>query len=403
MGKRLTLTCALALACTVQFSAVANAGDEAPPYAQASEKDKIHWQHFSELAVLETPYMSSKPVDLADGIKVGSLQEQQNSKMLVESFANELAMSKHGNYDSLLIAKNNELLFESYFLRGRVDLSHPQSSATKTYTSLALGRAMQLGYLSMADLDRPLTYFLRDLDPSKFAEGAKDITLRQSLTMTTGIRISEEGWDALQADPAKIKGQNEVQAIFERTAPITEASRTFKYGTGPQFVMQVIEAVVPGTAKAFIKAELLDKLGIQNYGWKTAASGLPESGWRVSLTSRDMAKVGLLAINNGKWHGEQLIPKAYIKEATTRHLFNGDDDIFGGGKDVKNQGYGFFWWGTDLQSAGKTYEAVSAQGGGGMFIFLIRDLDLVIVATAHHREHDTQQLVAERIIPAFIQ
>ena len=96
-----------------------------------------------------------------------------------------------------------------------------------------------------------------------------------------------------------------------------------------------------------------------------------------------------------------MIPKYYMEKSTERLLFNGDDDIFGGGHDVLNQGYGYFWWGTDLQYKEKVYASASAQGGGGIFILLIKELDLVVIVTAAHREHGTQQLIAQRIIPVF--
>jgi CubicO group peptidase (beta-lactamase class C family) len=299
----------------------------------------------------------------------------------------------------MLIAQNGKLLFESYYKRGRANLSHPQSSATKSYTSLALGRAIQLGYLSLADLDKPVIDFLNDVDRTNLVKGADKITLRQALTMTTGVRLSEEGWEALQSDAARIRGQGEIQAILEDSAPVTEMAGTFKYGTGPQFIMQVIEAVVPGTAREFIDKELFGKVGITNYHWRTAPSGLPESGWKVSVTARDMMKLGLLVSDNGKWKGKQLISSDYLNQATTRQIMTGDDDIYGGGERVSNQGYGFFWWGTDMAHNGKKHYAFSAQGGGGMYILLIPDFDLTVVVTAHERDDITQQLVAERILP----
>ena len=153
--------------------------------------------------------------------------------------------------------------------------------------------------------------------------------------------------------------------------------------------------------------EFLAKLGISNFDWKTGPSGLPESEWRASLTSRDMVKIGTLAANQGKWQGQQLIDRDFITRATSKLIKAGDDDIYGGGKDVSNQGYGYYWWSTDLQSTNskgkaKKYASFSAQGGGGMFIMQIPELDLIIVITAHHVEHATQQLIAERILPAFI-
>ncbi|MEL6484935.1 MAG: serine hydrolase, partial [Bacteroidota bacterium] len=222
------------------------------------------------------------------------------------------------------------------------------------------------------------------------------------LTMCTGIRIAEEKREDFRNNPEQIQGQQQVQAMLEHSAPITSESQTFLYGTGPGLVMQVIESKVPGTAKDFIKKELLDKLDITNYTWQTSPSGLPESGWRTSFTSRDMIKWGVLAKNKGKWKGEQLLPESFMDRAMSRVLLTGDDDVYGGGKDVSKQGYGYYWWSADLKVGDTTYFSRSAQGGGGQYIILVEDLDLMVVVTAHDNDNQTLQLIAERVIPAFL-
>ncbi|MEM9361336.1 MAG: serine hydrolase [Bacteroidota bacterium] len=347
-------------------------------------------------------FFTANPTDRKDGIPVGELGVDGGDKAMILQLAKEIAKSNENKFDSFLIFHNDKLLFESYYLRGRVNLPHPQASATKAYTGLALGRAIQLGYLSMEDLDKPVVNFLKELDPTKFVEGTELVTLHKALTMTTGIRIPREQWEAFEKVPSQIKGQKQVQAIFEHSTPITPESQTFLYGTGPGLIMQVINAVVPGSAKDFIKNELLDKMGITNYGWRTQVSGLPEAGWRTSMTSRDMVKWGILAANKGKWNGEQLLPEAFISKATSRILLTGDDDVYGGGEDVFNQGYGYFWWSADLKHGGKNYFSRSAQGGGGQYIILIEELDLMIVFTGHNNDNHTLQLTAERILPAFL-
>ncbi|MEM9077754.1 MAG: serine hydrolase [Bacteroidota bacterium] len=360
-----------------------------------------------ELSFFKTPQMnrafiSSNPEDMEDGITAGEVGVYGGNEKMLQEIAKEIEAKEHGFYDSFLIYQKDKLIFESYYSRGRINRPHPQASATKTYTSFALGRAIQMGYLSMADLEKPLVSFLNELDSSKFVEGAELITLHKALTMCTGIRIPEEQWKAFDENPSQIKGQQHVQAILEKSAPITPATQHFLYGTGPGLIMQVIEAVVPGSAEDFIKTELLDKMGISNYEWRTAPNGLPEAGWRTSITSRDMLKLGTLAMNKGKWQDEQLISKAFLDKATSRILLTGDDDVYGGGKDVSKQGYGYFWWSADLKVGDTTYFCRSAQGGGGQYIIWIEDLDLMVVFTAHDNDNATLQLIAERVIPAFL-
>ena len=359
-----------------------------------------------DVPTLEKGFIDPAPADRKDGILVGELGVDGGNKEMIVKLAQEISDGQHGDFDSLLITHKEKLLFESYYSWGRINLTHPQASATKTYTGLALGRAIQLGYLTMADLDKPLVSFLKELDPTKFVEGADRVTLHQALTMRSGIRIVNEKGEEFEKYRDQLKGQELVQAIFEKSDPITpESQSSFSYGNySTPLVMQVIDAVVPGTAEDFIKNELLGKMGITTYEWRTGLGGLPAAGWKSSITSRAMLKFGTLAMNKGKWNGEQLIPETYISKATSRILYTGDDDIFGGGKDVSNQGYGYFWWSGDLKYGDKSYFSASAQGGSGQFIILIEELGLIVVATGSHRgDGKSLQMAAERILPAFIQ
>ena len=358
---------------------------------------------FREIPELKKAFIDTTPADLKDGISVGQLGTDSGNKAMIVKLAKEIANKKHGSYDSLLIAHKGKLLFESYYSRGRVNLPHFQASATKVYTSMALGRAIQMGYLTMADLDKPVISFLKDLDPTKLVEGVEKITLHQAMTMRSGIRLSREQREEFEKNPSQLKGQGQVQVYLEHSAPITKDSQSFKYQFDPILVMQVLDAVVPGSAEDFIKKELLDKLGITNYRWRTDVSGLPTAPHSSSMTSRDMLKWGTLSINKGKWNGEQLVPKAFIAKATSRILTTGDDDVYGGGKDVSKQGYGYYWWSSDLRVDNKSYFNSSAQGGGGQYIILIEALDLLIVFTDHDNDNTTLQLTAERILPAFIE
>lgn len=361
---------------------------------------------FSDIPILKEAFIDATPMDRNDGILVGKLGIDGGKKDLITKLARDISYNQYGIYDSFLIAHGDKLLFESYFTRGRINSPHPQASATKTWTGLALGRAIQLGYLTMADLDRPLISFLKDLDPTKFVVGAEKITLNHALTMSSGIRISEEQKEELNKNPSQLKGQGKVQALLEHSAPITEESQVFKYGGGAALVMQVIEAVVPGSAMDFIGNELLGKMGISNYQWQmNEQTGLPEAGWRTSMTSRAMLKLGILAMNKGQWNGEQLIPEAFIAKGTSKILDTGDNAVyFGGCRGISNEGYGYFWWNADLKVGDKSYFCANAQGGGGQFIILIEELDLIVVVTGHNNRHpSTLRMTTERILPAFIE
>ncbi|MEL6483427.1 MAG: serine hydrolase [Bacteroidota bacterium] len=367
------------------------------PEATKAEAELRFW----DVPNLEPAYVSVTPENRKDGIPVGALGVDGGKKEIILEMAKKITDSIFPNYDSFLISHKGKLVFESYYKHGRINLPHPQASATKAFTCLALGRAIQMGYLSMDDLDKPLVHFLKDLDPTKFVEGAEKITLAKALTMRSGVRFTEDQKKEMENNPDQLKGQQQIQTLLSLSAPITEASQSFKYQGDPTFVMQVLDAVVPGSAKDFIKTELLDKLGITNYVWSTAPNGLPEAGWKVSMTSRDMVKWGTLVMNEGQWNNEQLISKAYLKQGVNRILLTGDDDVFGGGENVSKQGYGYYWWSADLKHNNKKYLSTSAQGGGGQYIVLIEELDLMVVVTAHDNDNRTLQIISEYVLPAF--
>jgi len=376
--------------------AVVNAQDTdgSAPEATAAESEISFW----DFPLLEKVFIDTSPAIRDGAFPVGELGVDGGKRDPIVQLANEIADGKFGLYDSLLIAHKDKLLFESYYRRGRVNLPHFQASATKSYTSLVLGRAIELGYLTMGDLDKPFIDFLKDLDRSKLVAGAEKITLHKALTMSSGIRISDEKRTELDENPASLKGQGLVQTWLENSTPITNESQSYLYSWDQDLVMQVIEAVVPGTVEGFIKNEVMGKLGIANYRWTQGISGLPSGGDRASLTSRDMLKLGSVVLNEGKWNGEQLISKDYLAKAT-RDLVKPTAEW-----QPEDFQYGYFWYRTDIMVGGRNYSANIAWGGGGQRVIVVDDLDLTIAITGYDREDATiMEQISERVLPAFIE
>lgn len=388
-----TLVLLVSFSCFAKDALTLNDREQGPTAEATIAEAQIS---FWDLPYLKAPYFDIAPANRNDDLEVGELVKYAADKATIMQLAQEMADKKHGEYDSLLISRQGKLIFESYFLRGRVNLLHQQASATKTYTGLVLGRAIQLGYLSMDDLHQPLVSFLKDLKLSKLVNGAEKLTLHQALTMRGGINISNEKWKMLRENRAALKGQGLVQVLLENTAPITSASQRFEYGNfNPDLVMQVVEAVVPGTAKEFIKNELLAKVGITLYRWPSNVDGLPGGGGPSYMTSRDMLKLGGLVTNEGKWKGEQLISKAFLAAATQKITKAAAD------WHPENFNYGYFFYQTDITVGNKVYDANMAWGGGGQHLVMIKELDLIVAITGHDREDKIFNLVAKAIVPVF--
>ena len=378
------------------FHLVAEPDSGLAPEVADLKPEEISYQMEQNLPDLKQPYLSASPTDRKDGITVGKLGPDGGNKDIVMGFAESLAKKpandRAGHTDSLLIGYKGKLIFESYYRRGRVNYPHYQMSITKSYTAMAVGRAMQLGHLTMKNLDQPVISFLLDLKPDDLVKGADDITLHQAMHMSSGIRVPKAKLQALMKTPELLKGQGQVQAYLEHSAPIPPAPRGFKYqGTDPSIAMQVVESVVPGKAEKFIRDELLKPLGITSYNWQEDVSGLPKAAAGSSLRSRDMLKMGLLVLNKGKWQGKQLIPEAFVERATSPIKLS-----------YGKSSYGYFWWGEDCEVGGKTYHGMQGRGAGGQFIFMFPELDLVVVVTSHNKGMGTLlRSLPKKLIPAF--
>jgi len=348
----------------------------------------------AKLPDLKEAFIDPTPSNRRDGIMIGGLGVDSGNKDAILKFAAEIAAGDHGEVDSLLLYHDGKLLFESYYRRGRINYPHYQMSITKSYTAMAIGRAIQLGHLSMADLNKPTVSFLKNLDQTKLAPGANKITLAEAMNMRSGIRLAPEKVAELRRASESLRGQGQVQAYLQHSAPIPKSPREFKYqGSDPSMTMQVLEAVVAGSARKFIESELLGKMEIMNFAWQNDVSGYPKSAAGSSMCSRDMIKWGMLILNEGKWNSEQLIPTKFVRQATSRLHTNNS-----------GTSYGFFWWRHNMEHAGKKYDCISGRGAGGQFIFVLPTLNLIGVVTAHNKGMGSMlKRFSQKAIPAFVE
>ena len=362
----------------------------APEVTDLNAED-VSYSLEKKIPYLKTAFVDFVPNDLDDFIPVGTLDSDSVNKEAIESFLQEIADEKHGNTDSFLISHKNRLLVESYFKRGRINYPHYQMSITKSYTALAIGRAIKLGYMDMEDLNKPIVHFLKDLDLSSIASGTKEITLHQAMHMKSGIRIDKKISKELMKDPESLKKQGQIQAYLQYTQPIKSSEVTFKYqGADPSIAMQILEVKVPGSAEDFIRDELLKPMGITNYSWQEDVSGLPKSAAGSSICSRDMLKFGMLMMNQGVFNDQPLIDPEFIEIATSALDKN------------PNRTYGYFWWGHEVKVGSKTYSCTSGRGAGGQLILIFPQLELILVTTAHNKGMGQMlKLAGQRVIPAL--
>ena len=274
---------------------------------------------------------------------------------------------------AMLLVKDGYLVDEQYYGEGGPDASTNLWSVTKSVASAVLGIAQEEG--AFANTNQLMAELLPDYPEFN------DITLHHALTHTTGLRWNEEGplwvewifsedWVAHALD----RGQNH------------PAGRNFLYSSGnSQFLTALIYYRTGQTPGMLAKERLFDPMGIsfnplsapQDYAtwndykiplpqsWQQSPKGVETAGFGLFLTARDMAKIGYLYINRGRWEGRYLINPDWIETSLKDHETN----IYG------RYSYGYHWWLTKVD--GET--AFLASGFGGQIIGVVPGMDLVVV------------------------
>jgi len=291
-----------------------------------------------------------------------------------------------GNIDSILIAKNGKLILEEYFADANIDKPHYQMSITKSITANAIGKLIDMGKIK-SENDLILDY-LPEVDKTKIAKGADKLTIKDLLTMNSGIRFKGNKAKVRQL----VKRDTCAELYLTYTNPIPE-KKEFKYdGTNPCILQHVIFNTSGMNLSDFNKKYIFGPLGITKFSFGIDNCGLNSGAAGMKLRSRDMLKIGLMMNNDGKWNGEQILSKEWVERATKAYC-NVDSD---------SHQYGYFWWGQNSKIGDKVYKVKSARGAGGQFIFMVKDLDLVVVFTSYYAKQAGMSLMDSVIIPAFV-
>ena len=340
-------------------------------------------------------YSYKKPEQVNDGLKTESIYRYSTDSSSISNLMKEIIDQKYGRIKSLLILKDNKLLVEEYFYGyNRNDLQQIRS-CTKSVTSLLFGIA--LDHHKDTNIEQPVFSFFPEFNSLKSGE-REEIKLKNLLTMTAGLEWNDYPVEMYKSDDC-------FQYILSRPM-VGKPGERFKYNSGCAVllggIIQFLEAKKP---LPFAKDFLFAPMGITNYTWESHKNDRLRCGEGLSLRPRDMAKIGLLVLNDGKWQDIQIVSKEWIRESTKPHV-----------QESKFFNYGYQWWHhskNNLQwwkepntTSPKEHNLIIALGYGGQYIMIIRDLDLVIVTTASDFESGTMArskipMVIEEIVPLF--
>ena len=334
-------------------------------------------------------YNYAPPAARDDGLAVGPLEGTPLDAARLQQMGDALAGGQHPDVHSVVIAHRGRLVFEEYFYEYDADTPHPLRSATKSVVSALVGLAVAQNKVS---LRQPVLPFFTDEYPklANLTDAKRRITVEDLLTNRSGLDCDD--WNGASPGNEIKMGLSDDWARFILDLPMRRDPGTAaSYCSGGVILLgRIVEKVSGQPLEAFARQHFFEPLGIHKWEWRFDPDRSSiNTVCQLSLTPRDMVKVGLLYMNRGTWRGRQMLPAAWVDASLERHTTLGDMD------------YGYLWWRPYLQVPGGRHHGYMATGNGGQKIFLWPALDLVVVMTGgnYNTQSPANTLAVKYILP----
>jgi len=312
------------------------------------------------------------------------IRSEDLTRMVQHIEENDLAI------DSIIIYKDGTIPFETYFDPYNNNYSHNLKSTSKGVISALVGIAMREGYIESLD-ESVVAYFpeYASSDPK-----LSEITIRDLLTMSSGLKWSENGLNSMYTF---FVSKRIVPRVLNLPV-VVEPGTTFNYNTGLTHLLSAIISRASGMSTLeFAEEYLFNPLDIRNVQWDQDRNGVYIGGSELFMTPRAMTKFGVMYLQNGMYSGRQVVPAEWVRESTSTQI----EGSFHGAQ-VQ---YGYLWW-LDVGNQLFTYlddeDAFLALGSHGQRIFIQPDLNMVVVITADQEdESQCDILIRDFILPAL--
>ena len=287
---------------------------------------------------------------------------------------------------SFMMLRHGHVIAEGWWEPYDPEFVHTMYSMSKSFTSTAVGFAVSEGKISVDD---KVVSFFPDRLPEKVSENLAAMRIRDLLTMSSGH----------EKEPTQTCVASEDWVRTFLSLNIAHAPGTqFMYNSAATYMCAAIVEKVTGEGLLkYLTPRLFTPLGISEMRWETCPRGVATGGWGLSIQSEGLAKFGQLLLQKGQWQGKQIIPAAWIEEATRKHIQQPGGDKPDSPKAQNDwlQGYGYQFW----RCQGTAYRG---DGAFGQYTIVLPEQDAVIVMTSENKNMQGQiDLVWKHLLPAF--
>jgi CubicO group peptidase (beta-lactamase class C family) len=371
---------------------------DGPNWVALNNRSQSPWITFLTAQQLKPcEYRYQAPAAINDGWDVSSLSREGVDPDRITGMMNEILADDLPNIHSVLLIKNGKLVLEEYFNGYSREIKPIIASVTKSITSILVGIALDKQMIG--SLDQRVYEFFPEYKGTRWIDRKYDIAIKHVLTMAAGV-----DWDEitfLHPDPRNpntlmYKSDHPIGYVLDKKQIDPPGSR-WRYSSGLTVLIGGILKNATGQyADKFADQYLFKPMGIADYLWLKHADGTIYTHGDLFSRPRDMAKIGYIMLNQGKWKDNQIVSQEWIKESTRKHI-----DTF------KGYGYGYQWRVGKSVMCDREIEAFWASGTGGQKIYVFPKLDLVVVFTSkifgNNSGHDRNEaMLADFIIPAVV-
>lgn len=264
------------------------------------------------------------------------------------------------------------------------EVLHDARSVGKSVIGLLVGIAIERG--KVKGVHMPLLEGFPE-DAFLATPDRRAITLEHLLTMSSGMDW-QEGGEGRDDEHRMMWAWSPSGYVLRR--PLRSAPGiVFTYNSGGTAVLGELLSRTTGMRWTdFARTALFEPLGITHWEWVGDLWGRPMAYTGLRLRPRDMAKLGRLVLNRGRWQGQQIVPEAWIDASLQPRLETG----------FEGTRYGYHWWTGECVAQGRTHAWAAAFGNGGQRIYVVPDLDMTLVITAGEYDH---RAAAKRIQSFF--
>ncbi len=344
---------------------------------------------------VDTSQNTNTPSQLNDGWATASLNDSGIKEDELVRLIDSIHAEKLVNTHSVLIAKENKIVFENYFDGFNAHIPHDLRSASKSISSALIGIAIDDKIIENVE-EKLYDHIPKEYQYTKDALKSQ-IRIEDLLTMSSGLDVNNLAGEDYYQDPRN--SDNWLKTVLE--APMVKKPGTYAdYGSANPFLLGVyLNERLEKPLHTYMDEKLFAPLDISNYINQADDTEMtPYFGGGMLLTPRDLLKFGQLYLDKGKWNGKQLISENWIKESFAKRVQLQDATD-------KNE-YGYLWWHDTYVVKGKAIKAIEARGAGGQFIFIMPELASVVVITSGNfrngKGNQPRKILKEYILPAMI-